>query len=116
MKGAILEYIGFISHQFSIKLSVVVVVVATAVVIGFNVPSTAKVIRRRDPGFKSHPKDWRCPGSSLLPLVYKTSSFTNTPRRFLAKWCGYPLKLPRQSTYYTCDDFCNTLDNLKMGA
>ena len=31
------------------------------VVLGFYVPPTAKVIRRRDLGLKSHPKDWRSP-------------------------------------------------------
>ena len=29
------------------------------VVLGFYVPPTAEVIRRRDLGLKSHPKDWR---------------------------------------------------------
>ena len=33
------------------------------VVLGFYVPPTAKVIRRRDLGLKSHLKDWRSPGS-----------------------------------------------------
>ena len=34
------------------------------VVLGFYVPPTAKVIWRRDLGLKSHPKDWRSPGSN----------------------------------------------------
>ena len=34
------------------------------VVLGFYVPPKAKVIRRRDLGLKSHPKDWRSPGSN----------------------------------------------------
>ena len=33
--------------------------IVVVVVLGFNVPSTAKVIRRRDLGLKSHPKDCR---------------------------------------------------------
>ena len=53
------------------------------VVLGFYVPPTAKVIRRRDLGLKSHPNDWRRPGSNSRPLVYKASSLTTTPRRLL---------------------------------
>ena len=34
------------------------------VVLGFYVSPTAKVIRRRDLGLKSHPKDWRSPDFS----------------------------------------------------
>ena len=34
------------------------------VVLGFYFSPTAKVIRRRDLGLKSHPKDWRSPGSN----------------------------------------------------
>ena len=55
------------------------------VVLGFNVPPTAKVIRRRDLGLKSHPKDWRSPGSNSGPLVYKAGSLTARPRR-LPTW------------------------------
>ena len=51
------------------------------VVLGFYVPPTAKVIRRRDLGLKSHPKDWRSPGSNSGPLVYKAGSLTARPRR-----------------------------------
>ena len=54
------------------------------VVLGFYVPPTAKVIQRRDLGLKSHPKDWRSPGSNSRPLVYKASSLTTSPRRLLA--------------------------------
>ena len=42
--------------------------------LGFYVPPTAKVIRRRNVGLKSHPKDWRSPGSNSRPLVYKAGS------------------------------------------
>ena len=49
----------------------------------FYVPPTAKVICRRDLGLKSHPKDWRSPGSNSPPLVYKACSLTTTPRRLL---------------------------------
>ena len=42
---------------------------------------TAKVIRRWSPGLKSHPKDWRSPGSNSGPLVYKAGSLTARPRR-----------------------------------
>ena len=42
----------------------------SVVVLGFYVPPTAKVIRRRGLGLKYHPKDWRSPGSNLGPLVY----------------------------------------------
>ena len=34
------------------------VFVVVVVALGFYVPLTAKVIRRRDLGLKSHPKDW----------------------------------------------------------
>ena len=54
------------------------------VLIGFYVPPTAMVIRRRDLGLKSLPKDWRSPGSNSRPLVYKASSLTTTPRRLLS--------------------------------
>ena len=40
-------------------------------VLGFYVSPTAKVIRRRDLGLKSHPKDWRSPGSNSRPLTNK---------------------------------------------
>ena len=50
---------------------------------GFYVPPTAKVIRRRDLGLKSHPKDWRSPGSNSGPLVYKAGSLTAQPWRLL---------------------------------
>ena len=53
------------------------------VVLGFYVPPTSKVIRRRDLGLKSHPKDWRSPGSNSRPLVYKAGGLTTTPRRLL---------------------------------
>ena len=55
------------------------------VLLVFYVPPTAKVIWRRDLGLKSHPKDWRMPGSNSRPLVYKASSLTTTPRRLLTK-------------------------------
>ena len=56
-------------------------------VLGFYVPPTAKVIRRRDLGLKSHPKDWRSPGSNSRPLVYKAGGLTTTPRRLLLHRC-----------------------------
>ena len=59
-----------------------VVVVVVVVVLRFYVPPTAKVIRRRDIGLKSHPKDRRSPGSNLGPLVYKECSLT---ARYLLK-------------------------------
>ena len=60
------------------------------VVLGFYVPPTAKVIRRRDLGLKSHPKDWRSPGSNSRPLVYKAGGLTFTPRRLLlAELCPF---------------------------
>ena len=46
------------------------------VVLGFYVPPTDKVIRRRGLGLNTHPKDWRSWGSNSRPLVYKASSFT----------------------------------------
>ena len=57
--------------------------VVVVVVLGFYVPPTAKVIWRRDLGLKSHPKDWRSPGSNSGPLVYKAGSLTARPRRLL---------------------------------
>ena len=56
-------------------------IMIVVVVLGFYVPPTAKVIRRRDLGLKSHPKDWRSPGSNSGPLVYKADSLTAWPRR-----------------------------------
>ena len=53
------------------------------VVLGLYVPPTAKVIRRRGLGLKSHPQDWRSPESNSRPLVYKASSLTTTPRGLL---------------------------------
>ena len=38
------------------------------VVLGFYVVPTAKIIQRRLLGLKSHPKDWRSPGSNSRPL------------------------------------------------
>ena len=58
-------------------------VVVVVVVLGFYVPPTAKVIWRRDLGLKSHPNDWRSPGSNSGPLVYKAGSLTARPRRLL---------------------------------
>ena len=57
--------------------------IIVVVVLGFYVPPTAKVIRRRDLGLKSHPKDLRSPRSNTRPLVYKAISLTTTPRRLL---------------------------------
>ena len=54
------------------------------VVLRFCVSPTAKVIRRRDLGLKSHPKDWGSPGSNPRTPVYKASSLTTTPRRLLS--------------------------------
>ena len=54
--------------------------------LGFYVPPTAKVIRRRDLGLKSHPIDWRSPGSNSRPLVYKAGGLTTIPWRLLL--CG----------------------------
>ena len=62
--------------------------------LGFYVPPTAKVIRRRDLGLKSYPKDWRSPGSNSGPLVYKAGSLTARPRRLL-----YFLYTGNQSNY-----------------
>ena len=56
------------------------------VVLGFYVPQTAKVIQRQNLGLKSHPKDWRSPGSNTRALVYKASSLTTTPRRLLPNY------------------------------
>ena len=55
------------------------------VVLGFYVLPTAKVIRRRDLDLKSHPKDWRSPGSNSRPLDNKASGLTTTPRRLLLR-------------------------------
>ena len=64
--------------------------VCFVVVLGFYVPPTAKVIWRRDLGLKSHPKDWRSPGSNSGPLVYKAGSLTARPRRFLVYFVQFP--------------------------
>ena len=55
------------------------------VVFVFNVPPTAKVIRRRGHGLKSHPTDWWSRQSNLRPLVYKASGLSTTPWRLLWK-------------------------------
>ena len=60
-----------------------VVELVGVVVLGFYVPPTAKAIRRRDLCLKSHPKDWRSPGSNSRHLVDKASSLTTAPRRLL---------------------------------
>ena len=44
----------------------------------FNVPPTAKVIRRRGQCLKSHPTDWRSWGSNMRPLVYKAKGLSTT--------------------------------------
>ena len=41
--------------------------VVVVVVLGFYVSPTAKVIRRRDLGLKSHSKDWRSPEELTIP-------------------------------------------------
>ena len=46
------------------------------VMLGFYVPPTTKVMRRRDLGLKSHPKDRKSPGSNSRPQVYKASDYT----------------------------------------
>ena len=50
------------------KLNKIMNIISVVVVLGFYVSPTAKVIRRRDLGLKSHPKDWRSPGSNSRPL------------------------------------------------
>ena len=59
--------------------------VVIVVVLGFYIPPTAKVIQRRDLSLKSHPKDWRSPGSNSRPLVYKAGGLTTKPRRLLTR-------------------------------
>ena len=51
--------------------------------LGFNIPSTAKVIWRGDLDLQSHPTDWRSQRLKLRPLVYKASYITTAPPRFL---------------------------------
>ena len=53
--------------------------------LGFYVSPTAKVIRRRDLGLKSQPKDWRSPGSNSRLLDWKASNLTTTLLRLLNK-------------------------------
>ena len=94
------------------------------VVLGFYAPSTAKVIQRRDLSLKSHLKDWRSPGSNLLPLVYKASSFTTTARRLLpsgeTKWRNkvsdskWEIKLTLKEPNTTKAIFANTADDDEM--
>ena len=67
--------------------------VVVVVVLGFYVPPTAKVIRRRGLGLKSHPKDRRSPGSNSRPLVYKAGSLTARPQRLLPEH-GYTISSP----------------------
>ena len=56
---------------------------------GFYVPPTAKVIRRRNVGLKSLPKDWRSQGSHSRPLIYKASALTTKPRRLFVWGATY---------------------------
>ena len=72
-------YTNGYSSCYNLTSASVVVVVGS----GVDVPPTAKVIRRRDLGLKSHPKDWRSPGSNSRPLVYNVSSLITTSRRLL---------------------------------
>ena len=74
-----ITFTQFLSHITTVQSRCVVVVV----VLGFYVPPTAKVIRRRDLDLESLPKDWRNSGSNSRPLVYKASSLTTTPQRLL---------------------------------
>ena len=55
----------FISVSVTLHLMYVHIVVV--VVLGLYVPPTAKVIWRGDLCLKSHPKDWRSPGSNPRP-------------------------------------------------
>ena len=83
------------------------------VVLGFYVPPTAKVIRRQNLSLKSHPTDWRSPGSISRPLVYKASSLTNTMEAsnssldlvninvYLVKFCQFVLKIFRGNKILT---------------
>ena len=43
-----------------------------------NVAATAKVICRQGHGLKSHPTDWRSPGSKSGPPGYKVSGLSTT--------------------------------------
>ena len=52
--------------------------IEVVVVLRFHIPPTAKVIWRQDLGLKSHPKDWRSPGSNSRPLIYKASGLTTS--------------------------------------
>ena len=52
--------------------------VVVVVVFVFNVPPTAKVIRRRGQCLKSHTTDWWSRGSNMRPLVYKAKGLSTT--------------------------------------
>ena len=54
------------------------------VVFVVNVPTTAKVIRGRDHGLKSHLTDWWSRKSNMRSLVYKASGLSTTPQRLLS--------------------------------
>ena len=60
--------------------------VVVVVVLRFCVPPTSKVIRRRDLGLKSHPKDWRSPGtyerdsSFFIYMIMKPKMFDKINR------------------------------------
>ena len=51
--------------------------------LGFYVPPTAMVTRRRDLALKSHPKVRRTTGLNSRPLVYKASSLTTEASEIL---------------------------------
>ena len=78
--------------QSLIELSVYFVIdkKVVVVVLGFYIPPTAKVIRRQDLGLKSHPKDWRSPGSiekmlslNFLNMMTHELALDNTERHVL---------------------------------
>ena len=57
------------SHDYTICRQESIYLIIVVVVLGFYVSPTAKVIRRRDLGLKSHPKDWRSRGSNSHPWI-----------------------------------------------
>ena len=62
LERSLLKWVMLLHLHVTSKMPMIIVVV---VVLGFYVL-----------GLKSHPKEWRSPGSNSRPLVYKASSLT----------------------------------------
>ena len=65
--------------------------------LGFKVPPTAKVIKRRDFGLKTCPIDWRSTGSKRRALAYMVTLHDITAPRRLFTSCLFQVTLEEHS-------------------